>query len=1029
MTTQIYQIVKPYKKILHNLVPYNEPCSGFSICTNLKFLIFKENFLRKFILSFYLFILSSVSFSQAEHRFVPINTSQGLSQNSVHCIFQDSEGLLWLGTQDGLNSFDGRDFKTYRHNPADTNTLSDHFILSIAEDANGMIWVGTGNGLNKLNKRTGKITRYYLNPNEKNKISANYPLLITNKEKEIFIQHGYNLVRINTKGEPVISNNIFRESKIMSVDSTGNIWAIGNDNILMEISKSSSYKTSMAYSIPGNGSPGMPRFRNGILGTGNILWLYTPESNGRILFFDTKNKTWLPNRITLPTYINHIQVSKDGTGWVSTLTGIYLMKHFNIEKLLTYTGLEKNTMLPGSMLCSYEDKQGYIWIGSANAGFAYHHPTFKNYRLTGTGIDFNAVTSAIETGDIRWLGTTSGLFRFDNTIKTPAIYFAGKRIQSMTTDRKNNIWVAVQNDGLYILNRNAAVEKSYKQQDTVLATKNILRLFNDSKDRIFVCTETGYFVFSSVNEWKSFYQSPKPKTVTGWYTLNAFEDSKKNIWLCKHLGIDVLDENLQLKKQISSQYANSTINRSIITACTQDKHGDIWIATLRSGIYKYHDNVFTQYTTSDGLTSNLVYGITCDDMGRIWATTASGINVFVPAEKRFYPLSSHDGLPDDEFLLGALYKKDNGQLFAGSSKGLITIYANNIFLQRKKITARVKDMLVNGESIDRDEKPVLLKPGYQTISFSFSVNESVQPKNIFYQYRVAELDSKWNNLSPENLQITYSNLPYQKLTMQVRAAYSTLDLESSAIDEVSFEVLAPFWKTAWFKIIAGLLLTGMIFFSVQLYNKRKYRQRLRVLQTQKELQQERSRISRDLHDNIGAYTSALLAGLHQLKTNSPQNEETIHELNDYAANIMGYLRETIWVLNNEKLTLTAFADRFKNYASRITRNYPDLSVQFNIEIQQERELKPQVSLNFFRILQEALQNTCKHAAASQIIFSVTSNEKITCSVCDNGNGLVKDTSSENLGLANMKARAHEIGFQFSILFQPGVGTTVSIDEK
>ena len=995
----------------------------------LKFLIFKENFLRAIILSFYLLIVSSVSFSQVEHRFVPINTSQGLSQNSVHCIFQDSDGLLWLGTQDGLNSFNGRDFKIYRYNPADTNSLSDHFILSITEDANGMIWVGTGSGLNKLNKRTGKITRYYLNPNEKNKVSANYALLVTNEKKDIFLQHDNNLVMITATGDMFVTNNVLQKSKIIAVDSESNIWAIRNTNTMMVLSKSSGYKNAASYPAPAKEPNSLATSWKGTAGTGNILWLYTQESNGRILFFDTKNKTWLQKQITLPTAINHIQVTKDGTGWVSTLTGIFLVKHFEIEKQLTYPGLEKNNMLPGSILYSYEDKQGYIWIGSANAGFAYHHPTFNNYKLTGTGIDNNAVTSAIETGNIQWLGTTSGLFRYDKSNKMPGIFFAGKRIQSITTDRQNNTWVAVQNDGLYILNRNAAILKSYKQQDSMLATKNILRLFTDSRDRIFVCTETGYFVFSSVDKWKSFYQNSQPKTVTGWYTLNAYEDSHNNIWLCKHLGIDVLDENLQLIKQISSQYASSPIKRSIITACTEDKNGDTWIATLRSGIYKYHAGTYTQYTTSDGLTSNLVYGITCDDKGRIWSTSPTGINVFVPAEKRFYPLSSHDGLPDDEFLLCALYKNEYGQLLAGSSKGLITINTNNINLQRKKIAARVNDVLVNGESIDRDLRPFMLKPGYSTISFSFSINESVQPKNIYYQYRVAELNSKWNNLSPENLQITYSNLPYQKLTMQVRAAYSTIDLETSAIDEFHFEVLAPFWKTTWFKIAASLLLAALIFFLVQVYNKRKYRQRLQALQTQKELQQERSRISRDLHDNIGAYTSALLAGLQQLKTNNLTNEETIDELNDYAANIMGYLRETIWVLNNEKLTLTAFADRFKNYASRITRHYPELSVRFNIEIKQERELKPQVSLNLFRILQEALQNACKHAAASEIIFSVTSHEKIICSVSDNGNGMEKDTSSENHGLGNMKARSQEIGFLFSIRFLPGMGTTISIDEK
>src|SRR5262245_61569315 len=113
-------------------------------------------------------------FAQQQWRFIPFNVSTGLSQNSVHCIYQDRDGLLWLGTQDGLNSFDGHNFKAYKYNSADTSTISDQFVLSIAEDANGYLWIGTRSGVNKLNKNTGKFTRYYFSAEEKNTVASSF---------------------------------------------------------------------------------------------------------------------------------------------------------------------------------------------------------------------------------------------------------------------------------------------------------------------------------------------------------------------------------------------------------------------------------------------------------------------------------------------------------------------------------------------------------------------------------------------------------------------------------------------------------------------------------------------------------------------------------------------------------------------------------------------------------------------------------------------------------------------------------------
>lgn len=970
-----------------------------------------------------------------QHRFVGYSVKDGLSQNSVHCIFQDSDGLLWIGTQDGLNSFDGHNFKIYRHNRADTTTISDQFILSISEDKAGYLWVGSGNGLNRINRRTGKVQRIYLDPAEKNRISSNYPLITRNNKGEVFIRHYAKPLLIDTEGRQQKMDSFFSGLSWAEFDNEGFFW--GLDYISKKIFKARTVLSNTGYTEIKNApseifDPALQyKFKIDI---NNTVWLYTTLAKGAVYFYLPKENTWRRLDKEIPAIINDVLITKNGIGWISALDGIHLVKGYAYSGKIKNTNANNNALPAGSILTAFEDDQHNIWVGSANAGFAYYNPAFDNYNLFQTGVVSDAVTAAVDAPDnIRWTGTTNGLLMLSKNSNNDFVIqkhlFNGKRITGLTKDKRNNIWAAVQDDGLYILNAHGTALKSYRQNDSLTLVNGILHLFCDSRNRVFACAETGYCVFSSPDKWTAHFLRNQRPFRTGWYILNAYEDRQKNIWFSKHLGVEVLDSNLQKINELQSGTNSSPIPRTLITVCTEDEKGRIWIGTLNNGIYVYNGKELKQYTIADGLNSNVIYGLLTDDKGRIWATTTSGINVFVPAENRFYQITVKDGLPSNDFLLGAFFKGSNGELLAGSSEGLITIDANHIIPETKRVFARLSDLKINGQSVESLSSSFVINPGYKTIGFEFAVNESLQPKNIFYQYRLIGVDDKWATLNADKPGITFSKLPYKKLTLEIRAAYALPDIEVAPIRKYSIDVKAPLTQKTGFRIFIGLLLLGFISLMVQQYNKAKFRKQLRILQTQKELQQERNRISRDLHDNIGAYTSALIAGINQLKTNPEDKEQHFLELNEYASNIMGYLRETIWVLSNEQLTLTAFTDRFKNYATRIVKNYPLLSVSFSVEIDNEKLLQPQVSLNLFRILQEALQNACKHSAAAEITVAIKSEPKMIFSVSDNGKGISEPASNDSYGLKNMQARAIESGFEITIGTTDTKGTQVLLKEK
>jgi signal transduction histidine kinase len=202
------------------------------------------------------------------------------------------------------------------------------------------------------------------------------------------------------------------------------------------------------------------------------------------------------------------------------------------------------------------------------------------------------------------------------------------------------------------------------------------------------------------------------------------------------------------------------------------------------------------------------------------------------------------------------------------------------------------------------------------------------------------------------------------------------------------------------------------------------------MEIQQTVQQERHRISRDLHDNIGAHTTALIASIEQLYKKAVEKDvqQSAQNVSENARNIMGSLRETVWVLNKDAITITNFADRFILYAQKMVQNYPDVQMHFHEDLIRDVTLTPVEALNIFRIMQEALQNALKHATPNNIKVSISSNDAVYVSVKDDGKGFDSATALRGNGLYNMRYRAKEAGYDLEILSGDS-GTEISLKKN
>lgn len=981
----------------------------------------------KYYFVYVIFFLLSFVCTNAQYRFINYNVSNGLSQNSVHCIFQDRDGLIWVGTQDGLNSFDGKSFKKYRANALDTTTLSDQFVLSIEEDNNGFLWIGTRNGLNKLNKQTGKFSRYYLTEEEKNFIHSPYPKLIKDVKGRIFLSKNGQKGYINETGELIKFDTLVNSVYLSVLDQRENLW--GYNSRIKKLClftdcfsptkkpKISLYSFPLTYVV-------IDKLKFEI-DSSQVLYCYTSEQNGRIAFFDTYSRTWKKQIIEVQAAINQIFFTGKDKGWVSTDKGLFQISfadnNYKLKKV------ESIGIQGSSILYTYADKQNNVWVGTANGGLSFHNQSFNNVSITSFDDLGSTVLKAIEIDNKRWFATSRGLYLVDlekNSKRPSKTYFNNKKISAITTDKEKNIWVAVDREGIYVFDLYGKKVRHFSNPTPNLKLEGVLNLFCDNSGRIYLATETGFSVYSRGNGWIPFLQNPKKKVPTGRYILSFFEDTKGRIWVSKNLGIDVYSQNLTLLFSIASAKNQDKIQRTIITGCEEDDEGNIWIATLSNGVYKYQNNQFDQYTIANGLSGNIITGITKDRQGRIWVASSNGINIYNRKQNQFYNLSTNDGLLTADYLLNGITKNDKGQILAASSLGLVLIDADKFLINEKNVLARINEVKVDGQNVETKSSKLQLKAGFKTISFEFALKEAFQPDKIFYQYRMLGLDTNWYLLSGES-KISYSNLPSKSIQLEVRAAYLPQKLLNAPVERLFIEIRPFFWQTTWFWVFIVVLLNVLTGLTIILINR--YRQHKQA-QVQLKIQDERARISRDLHDNIGAYTSALISGIDQIKNTSIGND-TLDDLSDYAKSIMEYLRETIWVLNHEKISIIDFSDRFKNYAVKIMRHYPQISLRFYSELERERVLTPELSLNLFRIMQEALQNACKHSSATEVIVGFESKTKLCLFVKDNGTGFPFNQKMDGNGIFNMKKRAKDIQFDFTIGQEASGGISIHLIEK
>lgn len=970
---------------------------------------------------FFIVLLCAISlFSQEAIRFFSVK--QGLSQNSVTSILRSTDGMLWVGTQDGLNRFDGYSFTHYRHDADDSLSISDQFITAIHEDKQGNIWIGTRHGINRLIKKNGGFIRIYPDEKSRDKIQSQTLSIANQGDHHLLASIATNVYKLsipNTKIKQLNKGAIDQEN-IAFVN--GRIWHIWDHKHVCNVEDCNSPDHQQ-----------VKKRSDAALLTDLVfadkeakLWyVYLLENKSIVSIFNTKIGMWEAKSIEIPSRTNQIAFDRDNKPWLATDDGIFTINASG--KAIPFK--EGNKKFNGKVLFIYPDQDGLIWIGYADKGLAMFNPSANLFRLETNDAENKTIFTSLEMADGNVLmgGAYGAVLKRENKWES----FYPSKVSASTIDGKGNIWLGTPGQGIVVIGNNRQVLVRYGKEGKQIPSNDVFHLQYDPRSRrIFASTKSGLsFYDEKSGKWTILNNSENLKgslTLTGTYVLHTMTDSKGYTWVSTNGGVDVLNPWLHLCKQFNSDSDTNTIKRTIITSVAEDPNGNKWISTLSNGLYRFDGKNFQHYGIKEGLESNICYGAVGDLNGRIWISTSSGINMLDPYTKRITSFGEDDGISNSDYTISSTSLTSRGFVHVGSTDGLVIIDPTKFNEDNRKLRIYLNEVMVNYEPRPIENR-YQLSPESKVISFGFSAPAFINAKKIIYQYRLRGFDTNWVTLSADNRRVSFTNLPYRSLVLELRASPDLSIIEEAIITSIPIEVLPPFWRKPMFLIPSLLFLFAGIFIAIRAYLQRKNEKEIRKAEIEQSIYKERERISRDLHDRLGAYAAAIKNNVVRIEKSDKIISDQLQQLKENAEEMVMAFRETIWALQLTGVNMINLSDRFKNLVNRIAVNYPEININFREEILIDKELSPNEGIQLMRIMQEALTNALKHAGASSIVVHIFCENSIEIAISDNGRGFDPENVVQGQGLENMRQRALEAGFQFSIAINDS-GTVVSVSQ-
>jgi len=990
-----------------------------------------------FVIFFLLIWLTLPLLSQEnlDFHFKKIQVDEGLSENAIYCILQDSKGFMWFGTKDGLNRYDGSDFRVFRSSAQNRESIGNNFIRSVAEGENGILYVGTDAGIDIMNTLEETFTRVITKTPEGVSITSAVNSLYIDADQTVWIAtmtqgvFHYLPKEKELRHVKVKDNLTINPIWIIYEDQAGSVW-LGTRLGLLRYNKEAERLEPIEsmYHMSGNYEYeilSMLEDRKGNLWLGTWsegLKQYNKQTDSYLTYMDGKNG------FPYVTHIRYLLPYDNRYMFVGSDDGLYL---FDLEEMSSRrmdTPLLSHSLSDQNVYSMLKDHEGGVWVGTYFGGINYLNPltlhmeTYHADIIPGT-LSGKAVSQFCEdpAGNI-WIATEDGGVNYFNTRTqtiTQPIETSYHNTHALLLDG-DDLWIGTFSRGIDIYNTKTQRMTNYRNKEGNDRTINddcVFALYKTRKGDIYAGTAAGLNKYDRAT--RSFTRIPEVATS---FIYDIREDDSDNLWLATYgwgaMRLDMQSDHWFHYDTIQTR--NNPIIGSKLTGIYIDSQKRVLFSSEGKGIFIYDnkkDN-FINISETEGLPNNVVYGILDDPSGNLWISCNKGLVSFRTSSPADYSIfNTEDGLQSNQFNYKSSYKARNGKFYFGGINGFNSFYPQDMIKGREGTppvaitglnllghsgTAREKEVQIK---VNKGEK---IKLPYNMSSFTISyisLGFMAQEKKR-YAYRLVGTDGQWND-AENNKSVTYVNLSPGKYVFQVKDAGKE---EGDADASLQIEILPPFWLSIPAKLLYLLLALGMIYGVISWYMKRSRKKQLLLLEnykTQQETLAFKSKIdffttiAHEVRTPLSLITAPLEEVIHSdegsaetkqnlsiINKNCNRLKELINQLLDFRK-----MDSAQYVVNPETIKLNELLqelfDRFRKTAQQ-------KGISLELQMPSEREeLTVYSDVDaLIKVIGNLLTNALKYTKDS-IVLSLESNadQSYTVTVTDNGRGISDDHKS------------------------------------
>lgn len=968
----------------------------------------------------------------------------GLSNNYIQGITQDRQGFIWVGTESGLNRFDGHEFKTFYHLDNNPNSISSNQLNDIYADKNqDIIWIATERiGLCGYNYSTNQFV-FYKNSRNPDCLSSNGVMFLSGEASgNLWVttyQTGIDLLDMKTKhfihyNQSTVKGLASNFSRCAIDDKHGNLYIGHLFSGLSVVSIKN--KTAVNY-MPNpqdpNSLPGNEVFNLFIdskkriwVGTDNGLALFHPEKK----MFTVYKKNNNPGSLS-SNFITSIQEVNDQI-WIGTTAGINILEEqFG--------------------LITTPDKVVFRHISASDARNGLSHPHINNIFQD----QYKNIWIGTLGGGVNFLGNITGYFKtIVHSLTTKgADNLSNRCVQALCFDANNQLWIGTEGGGVDVFDNGVKI-RNYSMENKSIPDNRITSVFKDSQNNMWLGTLEGSVLFYNVSNNQ--FSRLKEFSVAGNIVRGFYEDNYKNLWIATEKGLYSLNLNSGLKRMFTNE--NSQLATPIVRTISGDKMGRIWVGSLGGGLQIFtadfqlirsfspgmfyevthvlrdsknrmwvatrqnlflfnscNDTIYTTYGLKEGLADNFIRAIAEGVNDDIWISTNRGLSCLNARTGLIQNFNKHDGIPIGNFMSGAVTKSPNGTIYFGSENGICYFNSNESLPTYDLPPVVITDFsIVNKQSTNTDnlsEVPITdkidLDYNQNTFSLSFNVLDYSLNDMVEFSYQMKGLDESWYDVNDDKI-LTFRNLQSGRYLLSVKTRLRNQNW-SEKVTTLQLYIHPPFWFSWWAKLIYTILILFVTLYIIRFYKKKVVLENTLLFekkahQQEQELNEERLRFYTNITHELRTPLTLIIGPLEDIATDQtvePSIAKKINLIHRSANRLLGLINQILEFRKSETMNrrLNVMKGNIGNLVQEIGLRYKELNQNPNVEINiklptydNEMYFDPEiVTIILDNLLSNALKYTPQGEVSLSLLQTKDGDKAITeIVVSDTGYGISKD---------------------------------------